>query len=328
MIRISGVRKVFRQGSREIAALDGVDLHVPRGEILGVIGASGAGKSTLIRCVNLLERPTSGTVSVDGIELTARNPRQLRVDRQKIGMIFQHFNLLSSRTVAGNVAFALRNSPLDRASRKNKVAELLERVGLSSHADAYPAQLSGGQKQRVGIARALAADPKVLLCDEATSALDPQTTESVLTLLRELNRELGLTILLITHEMSVVKSVCDSVALIEAGKIVEHGPLLQVVTRPGSKLAEGLLPKVPDIEPNRAGLVVDLTFDGAHIGSPVLSGLARTLDLDVVILGGGIDTIGTGSIGRLRVELPGEVTQQRAALAYLAERGVDAREVA
>lgn len=328
MIRISDVRKVFRQGSREVVALDGVDLHVPRGEILGVIGSSGAGKSTLIRCVNLLERPTSGTVSVDGIELTARNPRQLRADRQQIGMIFQHFNLLSSRTVAGNVAFALRNSPLDRTSRRHKVAELLERVGLTSHATAYPAQLSGGQKQRVGIARALAADPKVLLCDEATSALDPQTTESVLTLLRELNRELGLTILLITHEMSVVKSVCDSVALIEAGKIVEHGPLLQVVTRPGSRLAEGLLPKVPDPSPNRTGLVVDLTFDGSHTGEPILSSLARKLDLDVVILGGGIDAIGTGSVGRLRVELPGETDQQRAALSYLAERGVDAREVA
>jgi D-methionine transport system ATP-binding protein len=328
MIELTQVRKVFRQGSREIVALDGVDLQVPRGEVLGVIGASGAGKSTLIRCINLLERPTAGTVSVDGVELTTRTPRQLRSDRQKIGMIFQHFNLLSSRTVAGNVAFALQNSALDREARRRKVAELLERVGLADRARAYPAQLSGGQKQRVGIARALAADPTVLLCDEATSALDPGTTDSVLALLRELNHELGLTVVLITHEMSVVKAVCDSVALLEAGRIVEHGELREVVTRPGSRLAEGLLPKVPEHLPTQAGLVLDVVFDGDNVSEPILSSLARKLDLDVVILGGGIETLGNGAVGRLRIELPGEVEQQRAALDYLAGLGVDARRVA
>jgi len=226
VITTTGLSKVYRSRGREVTALDGVDLHVREGEVYGVIGQSGAGKSSLIRCVNLLERPTAGTVTVAGQDLTAlagRGPRagkELRKARSHIGMVFQHFNLLSTRTVQDNVELPLEILGKSGKERSRKALELLDLVGLSDKAKAYPAQLSGGQKQRVGIARALAGDPKVLLSDEATSALDPETTRSILHLLRDLNRQLGLTVLLITHEMDVVKAVCDSAALMENGRIV------------------------------------------------------------------------------------------------------------
>ena len=231
MITTTGLTKVYRSRGREVTALDGVDLHVREGEVYGVIGQSGAGKSSLIRCVNLLERPTSGTVTVAGQDLTAlagRGPRagrELRQARSRIGMVFQHFNLLSSRTVQDNVELPLEILGKSGKERSRKALELLDLVGLADKAKAYPAQLSGGQKQRVGIARALAGDPKVLLSDEATSALDPETTRSILQLLRDLNRQLGLTVLLITHEMDVVKPICDSAALMENGphRRVRHG---------------------------------------------------------------------------------------------------------
>lgn len=243
MITTSGLTKVYRSRGREVTALDGVDLHVREGEVYGVIGQSGAGKSSLIRCVNLLERPTSGTVSVAGQDLTAlagRGPRagrELRRARSRIGMVFQHFNLLCSRTVQDNVELPLEILGKSGQERSRKALELLDLVGLADKATSYPAQLSGGQKQRVGIARALAGDPKVLLSDEATSALDPETTRSILALLRDLNRQLGLTVLLITHEMDVVKSVCDSAALMENGRIVESGTVSELLATPGSELA-------------------------------------------------------------------------------------------
>lgn len=216
MIKLSNITKVFQQGSRTITALSDVTLHVPAGQIYGVIGSSGAGKSTLIRCANMLERPTSGSL-VDGQDLTSLSESELTRARRQIGMIFQHFNLLSSRTVFGNVALPLELDNTPRAEIKKRVTELLELVGLADKHDAYPANLSGGQKQRVAIARALASNPKVLLCDEATSALDPATTRSILELLKDINRRLGLTILLITHEMDVVKRICDQVAVISQG---------------------------------------------------------------------------------------------------------------
>ncbi|MFD1369818.1 methionine ABC transporter ATP-binding protein [Actinoplanes sichuanensis] len=219
-----------------------MDLRVGEGEVFGVLGQSGAGKSTLLRCVNMLERPDSGTVRVGGLEMTSLRRKQLRIARHGIGMIHQHFALLSSRTVAGNVAFALEVTGVPRAERKARVAELLELVGLGGRADAYPAQLSGGQKQRVGIARALAARPRVLLSDEATSALDPETTESILRLLLDLNRRLGLTILLITHEMNVVKRICTSAAVMRDGRFVESGTITDLLRTPGSELARGLFP--------------------------------------------------------------------------------------
>lgn len=267
VITTSGLTKVYRSRGREVTALDGVDLHVREGEVYGVIGQSGAGKSSLIRCINLLERPTSGTVTVAGQDLTAlagRGPRagrELRRARSRIGMVFQHFNLLSSRTVQDNVELPLEILGTSGKERSRKALELLDLVGLADKAKAYPAQLSGGQKQRVGIARALAGDPKVLLSDEATSALDPETTRSILQLLRDLNRQLGLTVLLITHEMDVVKSICDSAALMEQGRIVESGTVSELLATPGSELASALFPVSGEISADDR-TVVDVTFQG------------------------------------------------------------------
>ncbi|MEZ8709346.1 ATP-binding cassette domain-containing protein, partial [Vibrio alginolyticus] len=232
MIKVNQVNKVFYQGTKEINALIDINLHIPQGQIFGVIGSSGAGKSTLIRCVNMLEAPTSGEVIVDGIDLTKLSKSELSEARRNIGMIFQHFNLLSSRTVFNNVALPLELAGRDKAAIEAKVSELLELVGLSDKRDTYPANLSGGQKQRVAIARALASDPKVLLCDEATSALDPATTQSILELLREINRKLSITILLITHEMDVVKSICHEVAIIGDGELVEKGTVGEIFAHP------------------------------------------------------------------------------------------------
>ncbi|WP_461035685.1 methionine ABC transporter ATP-binding protein [Streptomyces mayteni] len=328
MITTSDLTKVYRSRGREVTALDGVDLHVRPGEVYGVIGRSGAGKSTLIRCLNLLERPTSGTVTVDGQDLTAlagrrahRAGRPLREARTRIGMIFQHFNLLSSRTVQGNVELPLEILRLTRRERAAKALELLDLVGLADKARAYPAQLSGGQKQRVGIARALAGDPKVLLSDEATSALDPETTRSVLRLLRDLNQQLGLTVLLITHEMDVVKAVCDSAALMEAGRIVESGVVSELLATPGSRLAHELFP-VGGAATDDDRTVVDITFHGETAGRPVISQLSRGHGLDVSILGAAMDTVGGRQVGRMRIELPGPVAANAAPLAFLREQGL------
>ncbi|SMO66438.1 methionine ABC transporter ATP-binding protein [Melghirimyces algeriensis] len=234
MIELKGISKTFpsQKGNQPVKALQNVDLHVAQGEIFGIIGRSGAGKSTLLRLVNGLETPTNGTVRVDGQEISQLAEKELRYARQKIGMIFQHFNLLQSRTVWKNVAFPLEMAKKPKETIRRKVDALLEQVGLSDRAQAYPSQLSGGQKQRVGIARALANDPKVLLCDEATSALDPETTSSILDLLREINRETGITLLLITHEMSVVQAICHRVAVMEGGQIVERGEVKSVFGNP------------------------------------------------------------------------------------------------
>ncbi|MGV9771648.1 methionine ABC transporter ATP-binding protein [Streptosporangium sp. NPDC003464] len=314
MIDVSGLRKVYRDRGREVVAIDGVDLHVREGEVFGVLGQSGAGKSTLLRCVNLLERPTEGTVTVAGQELTTLGQAELRRARQRIGMIHQHFALLSSRTVAGNVAFPLEVMGVGQAERARRVAELLELVGLADKAKAHPAQLSGGQKQRVGIARALAGSPSVLLSDEATSALDPATTQSILALLRSLNRELGLTILLITHEMNVVKSICDSAAIMRNGLIEESGAIPELIARPGSRLTAELFP-LPAPDPG----TVTITFTG-QADEPVVSEVVRKFDVDVNILGGALEEVAGVSAGRLRVRLTGD--ERDAALAYLSGRGL------
>lgn len=319
MITIQDVHKVYN-GPNGVAALKGVDLHVPAGSIFGVLGQSGAGKSTLIRCVNLLERPTSGSIIVDGQDLTALSAAELRAARQRIGMIFQHFNLLSSRTVAQNVAFPLEISGYKPAARRARVAELLDLVGLADKADAYPSQLSGGQKQRVGIARALAAEPKVLLSDEATSALDPQTTRSILELLRSLNQRLGLTILLITHEMSVVRQICDRVAILEYGEVVEQGPVAELLSRPNSRLAQAVFPQFAAYSARPGAMVATLTFTGSSAEQPVLSQLARQFMIDANVLAGNIESIGNQRIGQLQVELMGDQLEQ--AIAYLREQGV------
>ncbi|MET9907870.1 ATP-binding cassette domain-containing protein [Streptomyces sp. NPDC006476] len=327
MITTSGLTKVYRSRGREVTALDGVDLNVREGEVYGVIGQSGAGKSSLIRCVNLLERPTSGTVTVAGQDLTAlagRGPRagkELRRARSRIGMVFQHFNLLSSRTVQGNVELPLEILGTSGRERSRKALELLDLVGLADKASAYPAQLSGGQKQRVGIARALAGDPKVLLSDEATSALDPETTRSILQLLRDLNRQLGLTVLLITHEMDVVKSVCDSAALMENGRIVESGTVGELLATPGSELASALFPVGGDAT-GEDGTVVDVTFQGEAATRPVISQLSRTYNIDISILGAAIDTVGGLQVGRMRIELPGRYEDNVVPIGFLREQGL------
>ena len=327
MITTTGLTKVYRSRGREVTALDGVDLHVREGEVFGVIGQSGAGKSSLIRCVNLLERPTAGTVTVAGQDLTAlagpgpRAGRELRTARSRIGMVFQHFNLLSSRTVQDNVELPLEILGKSGAERSRKALELLDLVGLADQAGAYPAQLSGGQKQRVGIARALAGDPKVLLSDEATSALDPETTRSILKLLRDLNRQLGLTVLLITHEMDVVKSVCDSAALMERGRIVESGTVGELLADPGSELAAALFPVTGAVSGDDR-TVVDVTFQGEAATRPVISQLSRTYNIDISILGAAIDTVGGLQVGRMRIELPGRYEDNVVPIGFLREQGL------
>ncbi len=330
VITTSGLTKVYRthrSRGREVTALDGVDLHVREGEVYGVIGQSGAGKSSLIRCVNLLERPTSGTVTVAGQDLTAlagRGPRagrELRQARSRIGMVFQHFNLLSSRTVQDNVELPLEILGTSGKERSRKALELLDLVGLADKAKSYPAQLSGGQKQRVGIARALAGDPKVLLSDEATSALDPETTRSILQLLRDLNRQLGLTVLLITHEMDVVKSICDSAALMEKGRIVESGTVTDLLATPGSELAAALFPVGGEASGDDR-TVVDVTFHGESATQPVISQLSRTYNIDISILGAAIDTVGGLQVGRMRIELPGRYEDNVVPIGFLREQGL------
>ncbi|MEV7423066.1 ATP-binding cassette domain-containing protein [Streptomyces sp. NPDC091212] len=330
MITTTGLTKVYRSAQsrgREVTALDGVDLHVREGEVFGVVGQSGAGKSSLIRCVNLLERPTSGTVTVAGQDLTAlagrgrRAGKELRRARSSIGMVFQHFNLLSSRTVQDNVELPLEILGLSGQDRSRRALELLELVGLADKAKAYPAQLSGGQKQRVGIARALAGNPKVLLSDEATSALDPETTRSILQLLRDLNQQLGLTVLLITHEMEVVKTICDSAALMEQGRIVESGTVAEILATPGSALAAALFPVSGDASGDDR-TVIDVTFHGDAATQPVVSQLARVHHIDISILGAAMDTVGGKQVGRMRIELPGRYEDNVVPIGFLRERGL------
>jgi D-methionine transport system ATP-binding protein len=320
LITITDLRKTYQQSGSPVAALDGVSLQVADGEIFGVLGASGAGKSTLIRCVNLLERPTSGSVQVTGQEMTTLPAAELRKARQRIGMIFQHFNLLSSRTVADNVAFPLEILHIPRDERRKRVEELLAMVGLSDKASAYPAQLSGGQKQRVGIARALATQPDLLLSDEATSALDPQNTIAILDLLRDLNRRLGLTILLITHEMNVVKHICDRVAILEAGRIVETGAVGELAAQPNSRLAQAIFPPLERPAVRLGARLASVTFVGPLADQPVLSSLVRSYDVEVNILGGSIQNISGQHVGQLQIELFGsQVTQ---ALEHLQSLGL------
>jgi len=317
MISLRSISKSFGLTT----ALSDVSLEVATGEIFGVVGQSGAGKSTLIRTANLLERPDSGTVIVDGVELTALNERDLRASRQRIGMVFQHFNLLSSRTVQSNVELALEIAGQPRGTRRLRAGEILELVGLGDKAKAYPSQLSGGQKQRVGIARSLASNPTVLLSDEATSALDPETTRSILDLVANLNKELGLTVLLITHEMDVVKAICSSAALLEKGRVVESGTLVDLISTPGSRLAHDLFPLGP--VPDRPGsTIIDITFSGGSADRPVIAQLVRDHQLEVSILGAVIETIGGNQAGRTRLELPGSAADREAAIADLRESGL------
>jgi len=297
-----------------IPALQPCDLEIPAGQIYGLIGHSGAGKSTLLRLINRLEDPTGGRIFVAGEEVTALKPEGLRSFRRQVGMIFQHFNLLSSKTVADNVAMPLRLAgELSSSAIKAKVAALLKRVGLEEHANKYPAQLSGGQKQRVGIARALSTDPKILLCDEATSALDPQTTGQVLSLLAEINRELGLTLVLITHEMDVIRRICDQVAVLDAGFIVEQGSVAEVFLHPQHPTTKRFVHEAEQIDEQELhedfaqvkGRVLRLTFHGQSTYEPLLGRVAREAGVDFSILTGRIDRIREVPYGQLTVAFTG-----------------------
>ncbi|MGI4950594.1 MAG: methionine ABC transporter ATP-binding protein [Janthinobacterium lividum] len=324
-----------------MAALDGVSLRVAPERIFGVIGPSGAGKSTLIRCVNLLERPDAGRVVVAGAELTALPAAALRAARRGIGMVFQHFNLLSSRTVAENIALPLEIAGVARADREARVAELLPIVGLADKAQAYPARLSGGQKQRVGIARALGSRPGLLLCDEATSALDPETTADILDLLRGLRDRLQLTVLLITHEMAVVKAICDEVAVLEAGRIVEQGRVFDVFTRPQTALARrfvgevigdaippGTLARLPEPGPSETRRLLRILFAGPASTRAVISEVSRRFGLDVNILSGRIDAIGGEPFGLMAVAAYGPPAGIEAAVAWMLALGLVVDDIA
>jgi D-methionine transport system ATP-binding protein len=328
MIELLNVTKSFKTKSKTIQALADVSLTVAKGEIFGVIGTSGAGKSTLIRCVNLLEKPNTGKVTVDNIELTKLSDAQLTLERRKIAMIFQHFNLLSSRTVFDNIAFPLELEGKSRSEIKEKVSSLLELVGLNDKAKDYPANLSGGQKQRVAIARALANDPKVLLCDEATSALDPATTKSILKLLKSINQKLNLTILLITHEMEVIKTICDKVAVIDHGKLAEQGNVEQIFTNPRQEITKGFIQsslniELPLVYQNSLSKIdngnnnplVKFMLTGNNEQSFVISNLFEKFEVKAKVISAQLEYVGNLSFGVLLVELQGKNINE--ALAYL-----------
>lgn len=314
VIEFQDVHKTYSSAGQAVVALHPTRLNVEQGQVYGLIGHSGAGKSTLLRLINRLETPTGGAIYVDGENVTAFNAKRLRTFRQQVGMIFQHFNLLASQTVADNVALPLQLAGgFTQTTIQARVSELLERVGLSDHALKYPAQLSGGQKQRVGIARALATQPKILLCDEATSALDPQTTASVLQLLAQINRELNLTIVLITHEMDVIRRVCDQVAVMDAGHIVERGSVAQVFLHPQHATTRRFVQEDEHIDEQDlhqdfahvAGRIVRLTFQGEATYAPLLGQVARDTGVDYSILAGRIDHIKDVPYGQLTLALTG-----------------------
>jgi len=325
MISLRDVHKVYRlRSGKEVRALDGLSLDVAAGSIHGIVGTSGAGKSTLVRCLTSLERPTSGHVSVAGQDMTALSPGQLREARRRIGMVFQHANLLDQRTTAQNIAYPLALAGVPGGRRHPIVRRMLDLVGLADRGASYPSQLSGGQKQRVGIARALADDPAVLLCDEPTSALDPETTRSILDLIKNVRDTLGLTVIIITHEMSVVRQVCDSVSLLEAGQIVESGRLEDIVLDVGSRLSREIVPfpKVPEAAVAHGESVIDVSIT-AHPGQPAAVALmSMVAELGGDIASGVFETIGEAQIGRLAVTVPGPDTEQ--AVSTLRQAGIAA----
>lgn len=329
MISIENLDKNYRVGQREVSALRNISLQIPKGKIFGIIGRSGAGKSTLLRTFNMLERPTRGSVRIDGVDITRLGQAELDRTRQHIGMVFQNFSLLSAKTVAANVEFPLKLAGgFSREERQRRVNELLELVGLGEHRDKYPAQLSGGQKQRVGIARAIANDPRLLLCDEATSALDPETTQSILALLAEINRRLGLTIVLITHEMQVIRSICDRVAVIEAGEIVETGEVSDVFLHPQHPVTRSLVAENThddiDVAGGRAGggQRVRLTYIGETAYRPVLTQVAGQARAPITILQGTVSRIKDQPYGQLLVEIGGSNEDAAATIDLFRSLGV------
>ena len=336
MIELRHISKDFGTGEHAVHAVQDVSLTVETGEIFGIIGFSGAGKSTLVRCINLLERPTSGEVLLDGQELTALPPKQLRQTRKKIGMIVQHFNLMPSRTVAGNVAYPLRGSGLSREQIAAKVQSLLELVGIGNKADAFPSQLSGGQKQRVAIARALANDPSVLLCDEATSALDPQTTKAILHLLRDLNAKLGLTIVLITHEMAVVREICHRVAVMEHGRVAEQGEVFNVFVDPRQDITRSFIQTTSNLQKveeliaadspvtrlKPGELIIRLSYVQRNAAEPLISVVTKLFDVSLNIIFADINIVQDAPIGGTVAIISGERSHITKAIEYFIDKNV------
>ena len=336
MIRIDHVSKVFDTAAGNVHAVNDVDITIQDGEIFGIIGFSGAGKSTLVRCINLLERPTTGKIFIDEDELTGLSEKQLRDVRKKIGMIFQHFNLMRSRTVYQNIAFPLKGSGLSKSEVDKKILSLLELVDLKEKKDAYPSQLSGGQKQRVAIARALANDPKVLLCDEATSALDPQTTKSILRLLKQVNEKLGITIVLITHEMAVIKEVCDRVAVMENGKVVEEGPILDIFSKPQAQVTKNFIASTSNVSRvyemveegtplttlHAGQSLVKLNYDAVNTSKALISEISREFNVDTNIIFGNVEIIKDSPLGDLVVIFDGKPENIEKAIAYIEKHDV------
>lgn len=335
MVRFEGVSKIYpaRRGKPGVEALRSIDFAIPRGSITGVIGRSGAGKSSLVRLINGLEKPTAGRIVVDGREISALAGRELRLAQRSIGMIFQHFNLLSSRTAAGNVALPLEIAGWSRDAIAARVTELLDLVGIADKRDRYPSELSGGQKQRVGIARALATRPDVLLSDEATSALDPQTTRAILDLLASINQELGVTIVLITHEMSVVRQLAKDVVVIDGGSIVERGPVAEIFTHPRHPLTQAFLAEaigdsVPlslasRLSPDATGgqAVLRIALRGVEVADTVVARLARALSIDVALLSARVDEIGGRHVGAMIIGVPAAAGAK--AKSFLTEQGIE-----
>ena len=337
MIYLKNICKTFiDDNKKEVHAVNDVTLTINDGDIFGIIGFSGAGKSTLVRCITLLERPTSGTVEVDGKDLTKLSEKELRESRKKIGMIFQHFNLFPSRTIFGNVAFPLQGSGLSKEEIAAKVRNLLELVGISEKENAYPSQLSGGQKQRVAIARALANDPDILLCDEATSALDPQTTKAILDLLKDLNKKLGITIVVITHEMAVVKEICNKVAVMEKGRVVEEGDVFSIFANPQEALTQNFIKttsnlrkiedlvnegsSVVDLKPGE--LIVRLSYIEKNISEPLISAMTYKFNVILNIIFANIEIIQDAPIGGTVAIMSGKSEDIDAALDYLRDKNV------
>lgn len=334
MILLKNISKIFYHKNRTITALSEVSLQIPKGKIFGIIGSSGAGKSTLIRCVNLLEKPTSGTIMIDGKNLAKLSHSELIKVRRQTGMIFQHFNLLSSRTVAQNVAFPLELNNISKESIKTRVAELLALVGLSDKENEYPRSLSGGQKQRVAIARTLANNPKILLCDEATSSLDPGTTHAILSLLKDINQRLGITILLITHEMDVVKQICDEVAVISQGKLIEIDEVSSIFSHPKTPLAQEFIAstihlEIPDDYKNRlkealneGNPLLQLEFTGQSVDSPIVSEIAKRFQIDTNVISAQMDYVGGIKFGFMLTELVGEKESRDKAISLFKEKNI------
>ena len=328
LIELNHLTKTFKGKTQTVDALKDINLQIEQGDIFGIIGMSGAGKSTLVRCINFLERPTSGNVVIDGKDLASLTPKELRQLRQQVSMIFQHFNLLSQRDVRGNIAFAMEIAGMKRPQIEKRIDELLEIVGLTDRQHNYPSQLSGGQQQRVAIARALATNPKIILCDEATSALDPTTTTSILNLLREINRKMGITIVIITHEMSVVESTCTHVAIIDDGRLAECGTVESVFSQPKSAAAKKLIFRTTGADSGAMGeRMIRIVFEGSSADEPTISDLAMQCHVAVNIRYADTREVSGKLFGQMILQLPEDHLQQEKAIYFLQNKGLRVEEV-